>query len=74
MNVVKAVKRLRADLLALGNLLKDVNPPLRLVRGRKIYVARYGFGDASGTGFGSSWEGNDGRISYYVFQITCPET
>ena len=61
---VTAVKRLRFDLLALGNLFKSLEPPLRLVRGRSILVARYGFGDASGSGFGASWTGRDGMVSY----------
>lgn len=61
---VKAVSRLRYDLLALGNLFNTLAPPLRLVRGKKVYIVKYGFGDASGTGFGSSWLDKDGAISY----------
>ena len=62
--LVVAVKRLRWDLLALGNLLSDTTPPLRLVRGRKLMIVKYGFGDASGSGFGTSWQDGDNGISY----------
>ena len=61
---VRAVNRMRKDVLALGNLFKDIEPPLRLVRGKKIYIVKYGFGDASGTGFGASWLDPKGSISY----------
>ena len=61
---VIAVKRLRWDLLALGNLMASVVPPLRLVRGKKLMLVRYGFGDASGSGFGASWKENDDGILY----------
>ena len=62
---VVAVKRLRHDLLALGNFFKRIEPPLRLVRGKRILLAKYGFGDASGSGFGSSWINPSGSISYW---------
>lgn len=61
---VTAVKRLRDDLIALGNLFKCIEPPLRLVRGKRIFIVKYGFGDASGSGFGSSWLDQEGKISY----------
>ena len=38
--LVMAVRRLRWDLLALGTLMVDVHPPQRLVRGKKMLVAR----------------------------------
>ena len=60
--VVQAVKRFRWDLLALGNLLADEHPPCRLVRGRKMLVVHYGFGDASGAGFGTSWKRSKGGV------------
>ena len=61
---VTAVKRLKFDLLALGNFFKTIEAPLRLVRGKRILVVRYGFGDASGSGFGSSWIDKNGSTSY----------
>ena len=61
---VEAVKRLKYDVMALGNLFKAIEPPLRLVRGKQILVVKYGFGDASGTGFGSSWTSSTNKISY----------
>ena len=61
---VTGVKRLRLDLLFLGNLFNILEPPNRLVRGKHIMMAKYGFGDASGSGFGASWTNNDGSINY----------
>jgi len=52
---VRAVNRLRNDLEALASFFMDGEPPWRFVRGREICVAQYGFGDASGTGFGSTY-------------------
>ena len=52
---VKAVYRLRSDLEALATFFEDEDPPWRFVRGKEICVAQYGFGDASGSGFGSSY-------------------
>ena len=40
-----------------------MKPTLRLSRGHVIKAARFGFGDASGGGFGSSWE-KGGKIAY----------
>ena len=40
--------------------MESGEPPKRLVCGGKLLVARYGFGDASGAGFGSSWQSIDG--------------
>ena len=64
----KILKRLRNDLLALDKLLGGSSPPHRLIRGRGMTEIIYGFGDASGLGFGSSWEnlhGNRG-VEYRV--------
>jgi hypothetical protein len=61
--VVKAVPRLQFDLLALKELFSPVKPTLRLVRGHRINAATFGFGDASGGGFGSSWQSKKG-IAY----------
>ena len=57
---VKGVKRLKADLLSLRSIMKSDKPPRRLVRGLILAYVLYGFGDASGAGFGSSWENNKG--------------
>jgi ribonuclease HI len=42
------------------DIMKSENPPRRLVRGNMILSVRYGFGDASGGGFGASWESEEG--------------
>lgn len=57
---VKGVFRLRRDLDSLNLLMKSDTPPLRLIRGRQLSYVLYGFGDASGAGFGSSWEDKEG--------------
>ena len=57
---VKGVKRLKGDLISLLTIMKSEKPPQRLVRGLLLAYALYGFGDASGAGFGSSWENNRG--------------
>jgi hypothetical protein len=60
---VKAVPRLKDDLRALTLLTSSESPPLRLVRPCKVRSVRYGFGDASGSGFGSTFSA-PGAILY----------
>jgi hypothetical protein len=60
---VPIVPRLERDLSALNELFAPSKPTLRLVRGHAIQFALFGFGDASGGGFGSSWE-KAGKVSY----------
>ena len=59
---VKVVDRLARDLTALRVLFNHATPPRRLVRGKAIKEAQYGFGDASGKGFGASWEVRNGEF------------
>ena len=42
---------------------KKDKPPWRFVRGKKIHVVKYGFGDASKAGFGATIEVKNG-IAY----------
>ena len=57
---VQLVPRLRADLLALTELFSPSAPPLRYIRSTTIWEAKYGFADASGSGFGCTLsEGED---------------
>jgi hypothetical protein len=51
---VRAVPRLKGDLQALESLTASITAPVVLVRSKRMYIVRYGFGDASGGGFGSS--------------------
>ena len=44
---------MRGDMEALERLVKDVEPPRRVVRGNEIGTVRYGFGDACRGGFGA---------------------
>ena len=61
--LVKGVSRLASDLEALNKFFKTKTPPWRFIRGRMVVVARYGFGDASKAGFGSTIETEEG-LSY----------
>jgi len=61
---VKVVDRLANDLTALKVLFDHAAPPRRLVRGKAIKEVQYGFGDASGKGFGASWEVKNGELYY----------
>ena len=56
---LKPVARLSNDLTALKELFSPSEPTLRLIRGACIKFALLSFGDASGGGFGSSWEISD---------------
>lgn len=51
---VRAVPRLAADLQAMMELTSSLLPPRVVVRSRATVEARYGFGDASGLGYGSA--------------------
>ena len=57
--LIKPVARLTNDLKALKELFGPEEPTLRLIRGNCIKFALLSFGDASGGGFGSSWEITD---------------
>jgi hypothetical protein len=52
---VLMVPRMKQDLEILAAMFANDRPARRLVRGKKIARVLYGFGDASGTGFGASW-------------------
>jgi hypothetical protein len=62
---VFSVPRFRDDMRALQVFFESEKPPLVMLRSKKILVVIYGFGDASGKGFGSSFT-HDGGISYRV--------
>ena len=64
---VKLVGRLSNDLKALKKLFESDKPPRCLVRGKSINKeAMYGFGDASGQGFGASWEVREGELYFHL--------
>jgi hypothetical protein len=60
---VKGVPRLRADVAAMMRLTADEIPPSLAVRCRGMAAVYYGFGDASGKAFGSTFQVN-GEIRY----------
>jgi hypothetical protein len=56
---VKAVPRFQADVSALLRLLQSDKPPLKRARCKKTAKVFYGFGDASGSGFGATIQIDD---------------
>ena len=58
--------RFLADLEALTALSNFPSPPLRIVRGKVIFAARYGFGDASGLGYGFTSDDGSGQVRYRI--------
>jgi hypothetical protein len=59
---VRAVKRLAWDLEALQILFSAESPAVRTIRPSGVLSVIYGFGDASGSGFGSSFTHDNGVI------------
>ena len=49
--------------------MSSEQPPSSLLRGDKIMVVRYGFGDASGNGFGATWNKQKSSDISYRFGI-----
>jgi hypothetical protein len=64
---VRWVPRLRGDIEALTVLTASDSPPHRSVRPKAGSPVVYSFGDASGSGFGSSFE-RENQLSYYSGQ------
>jgi hypothetical protein len=52
---VRGVSRLEEDIEVLKIMFQRQTPSRRLIRGFNVARVMYGFGDASGAGFGSSW-------------------
>jgi hypothetical protein len=57
---VRSTEHLRNDIMALSVFFSGLEPPRMQDRSLKVQVVRYGFGDASGTGFGSLIETPEG--------------
>ena len=60
--MVIAVSRLRQDVTALMHLMSQETTPWRFIRGDKVGTVQYGFGDAAKSGFGATFEDDDGNI------------
>ena len=72
---VEAKPRLKRDIQVLRRLTRSEKPPLRPVRRSKVYLVVYGFGDASGPGFGfSSQEAGNKKIDFEYGQWPCSAT
>lgn len=65
---VKGVGRLKGNLLALAKLFSTELPPMKVVRAKECVEVIYGFGNASGAGFGAFWEDmkKQDKISYRI--------
>ena len=63
---VTAVSCLYRCLMALSHMFEGDKPALRLVRGCLIQYVGYGFGDASESGFGSSWLDKMSRLVIHI--------
>ena len=66
---VEVKSRLRVDVDSLLELMQDELPPLRRVRSRTVSHVLYGFGDASGSAFGSTL--TDGKSIYFEYGQWC---
>jgi hypothetical protein len=55
-----ATERFKQDLFALGGILRPASPPDGLIRSNTVLQILYGFGDASGKGFGSTMLSSQG--------------
>jgi hypothetical protein len=62
---VRPVPRLPDDVRALSVLLSQPTPPSVTLRSKVIFLVKYGFGDASGKGFGATFALR-GAISYRI--------
>ena len=58
---VKAVPRLRNDIQALLTLTQTRAPLRRIIQSKQCLIVNYGFGDASGVGFGAAFVGSKPR-------------
>lgn len=59
-----AVPRFIEDLQALSRLSNFELPPLRIIRGKVVFSAVYGFVDASGKGFGGTMGDGEQDVTY----------
>jgi hypothetical protein len=62
---VQGMPRLGSDLSSLLSLMSSTSPPERVIRSSSVMMAIYGFGDASGMGFGSTMVGPSGTQYRY---------
>jgi hypothetical protein len=62
---VRPVPRLAGDVRALSRLMSGETPPVVTLRAKFIYTVKYGFGDASGKGFGATFALRKG-VSYRI--------
>ena len=68
---VRAIPRFKRDVTALQKLVEPELPPLRRVRSTRTAQVLYGFGDASGPGFGACMQAAGTDPLEYEFE-QCP--
>jgi hypothetical protein len=72
---VKAVPRFLSDLKVFRALIQGAEPPLKRARCSKVAMAIYSFVDASGRGFGSTFQvGNKAFFQYGQWPDRVSET
>ena len=71
---VKSVPRLKDDMGALKMMFASETPPEVMLRTTRIAMVTYGFGDASGKGFGSGLSKGEDGISYRIGVWTTEES
>ena len=71
--MVQEVSRLKADINTLAVFLSADKAPWRFVRGSKVAVAHYGFGDASKSGFGATIQGSTSGVWFRLGVWSCQE-
>jgi hypothetical protein len=70
---VLSVPRLKDDIDAMSLFFSAENAPWRFVRGKRICIAHYGFGDASKAGFGATLQDGCGGTWFRLGVWSCSE-
>ena len=63
-DIVRSIPILNDDLFAIKTLMSSEEPVRRFVRVKRMLVVKYGFGDSSGTGFGSFYTESQSKLNY----------
>ena len=63
-DILYPAPRLKGDIGAFMSLLSQEKAPWRFVRGNKVGIVQYGFGDAAQSGFGTTISQASGKIWY----------
>jgi hypothetical protein len=72
-SMVSEVSRLKNDVHTLSTFLAAERAPWRFIRGNKVGIVHYGFGDASKAGFGATIQEGSRGIWYRLGVWSCAE-